>query len=289
MLNARLALSALAFSLVFAAPAAYGACTEAPEASRARGDDDAIPALLAAADHALAQGAYGEACVKYRLTLGLDRRNAAARLGLGEGALGEGQYGAARAHFETVLAWAPDNARAHQGIGLSHLFAGNLAAAEPALRQAVTLDATLWRSWNALGVIADSRSDWTHADEAFTHALAAAPNEPSVHNNIGLSHMQRGALEAAIDAFDTALRLRPAMGTAAENRRVALAMSGRYDAALAGVSGDALAPALNNVAVIAARRGDRAVADRLLAAALTASPRYYELAARNRDAMTSGQ
>ncbi|ANP46464.1 hypothetical protein [Candidatus Viadribacter manganicus] len=42
---------------------------------------------------------------------------------------------------------------------------------------------------------------------------------------------------------------------------------------------------LNNVAVVAARRGDRAVADRLLATALTLAPHYYELAEHNRRAM----
>jgi hypothetical protein len=56
-----------------------------------------------------------------------------------------------------------------------------------------------------------------------------------------------------------------------------------------GVSESELAPALNNVAVIAARRGDNAVAERLFAAALTASPRYYELAARNRDALSGAR
>lgn len=289
MIDARLAFSALVFAAVFAGPTAYAACNEAPDTARARGGEDAIPGILATADQALAQGQFGEACVRYRLVLGLDRRNAAARIGLGEGALGEGQYAAAQAHFQTVATWDPANPRAHQGIGLSHLLAGDFVSAEPALRQSVTLDPTLWRSWNGLGVIADTRADWTASDEAFQHAIEAAPNEPSIHNNIGLSRMQRGSPSTAIEAFDTALRLRPGMATAAENRRIALAMSGRYDAALAGVSGEDLAPALNNVAVIAARRGDRAVAERLLAAALTASPRYYELAARNRDAMTSGQ
>jgi len=68
---------------------------------------------------------------------------------------------------------------------------------------------------------------------------------------------------------------------------VGIVADGQYDAALAGVSDADLAAALNNVAVIAARRGDRAIADRLFAAAVTASPRYYELAARNREAMTA--
>jgi hypothetical protein len=46
---------------------------------------------------------------------------------------------------------------------------------------------------------------------------------------------------------------------------------------------------LNNVAIAAARRGDTAVADRLLAAAVTASPRYYEVAERNRDLLRNSR
>ena len=138
-------------------------------------------------------------------------------------------------------------------------------------------------------MIADSRADWTAADQAFQTAIAAAPSEASIRNNLGISRMQRGQPQLAIEAFDAALALRPTMRAAVENRRVALAMTGQYDAALAGVSESELAAALNNVAVIAARRGDRAVADRLFAAAVTASPRYYELAARNRGALTAAR
>lgn len=111
----------------------------------------------------------------------------------------------------------------------------------------------------------------------------SAPNQAAAFSNQGLSFIQRNEAASAVEAFETALRLDPSLTTAAHNRRVALAMLGRYDAALAGVSEADLPTALNNVAVIASRRGDRAVADRLFAAAITASPRYYELAVRNRE------
>jgi Tfp pilus assembly protein PilF len=182
---------------------------------------------------------------------------------------------------------APNTAAAHQGVGLAHLISGDFAAAEAPLRRGVELDPSLWRSWNGLGVIADSRRDWAAADTAWQAALAAAPSQANLHNNKGLSLMQRGEPANAVPAFDEALRLDPTLATAANNRRIALAMTGQYDAALAGVSEHDLPAALNNVAVVANRRGDRAVADRLLAAAITASPRYYELAVRNREAVSS--
>ncbi len=287
MLNARLVFSTAVFIAAFSASAAHAACAGAPgeSSSRSRANTDAVAGIMAAADAALAQGQFSEACVKYRLALGLDRRNEAARIGLGEGALGEGEYAGARAHFESVTG----NARALQGVGLSYLLSGDLARAEAPLRQSVATDANLWRSWNALGIIADAHGDFAAAEEAFRTAAAAAPNEASVHNNLGLSRMQRGEAQGAIEAFDAALRLRPSLATAAENRRVALAMTGQYDAALAGVSQEDLPAALNNVAVVAARRGDRVVAERLFAAAITASPRYYELAARNRDALVAAR
>lgn len=280
-------LSAAAFLAVMSASTAFAACAEAPAETRSRGDTEAAAGILALADEQFGRGEFAEACVKYRLVLGLDRGNEAARLGLGEGALAQAEYQAARAHFEDVARRLPESSRAHQGIGLSYLLAGDMARSEPALRQSVALDASLWRSWNGLAVIADARGDWAAADEAFARAIDAAPREAIIYNNLGLSRLQRGAHASAIEAFDRALQLRPAMRTAVENRRIALAMSGEYDAALAGVSEAELPAALNNVAVIAARRGDRAIADRLFAAALTASPRYYELAARNRDAATS--
>lgn len=253
--------------------------------TRARANATAVANILNDASAALARGDFGEACVKYRLVLSVDRGNSAALLGLGEGALGEGDAEAARAHFEAVAAAAPDTAAAYQGIGLAYLIGGHFAEAEAQLRRSVEMDAALWRSWNGIGVIADGRRDWQAADAAWEAATLAAPNEPSLYNNIGMSLIQRGQPADALRAFDLALRMKPDLTTAANNRRIALAMTREYDAALAGVSERELPSALNNIAVVAARNGDRAVAERLFAAAITASPRYYELAVRNRESV----
>jgi Flp pilus assembly protein TadD len=147
-------------------------------------------------------------------------------------------------------------------MGLAHLMAGDMDAANTELRIAIDANPALWRAWNGLGVISDSRSEWETADAAWAAAIEAAPNEASIYNNKGMSLMQRGSPASAIPVFDEALRLRPNLVTAASNRRIALAMTGAYDAALAGVSENDLPAALNNVAIAAARRGDTAVADR---------------------------
>lgn len=282
----------LAFALAAAASLAPGvafaacesAATTAP-ANRVRASEAVIANILNEANAALARGEAGEACVKYRLVLGVDADNVEARLGLGEGALAEGAADAARAHFQTVIQNAPGVARAYQGVGLSHLISGDFAAAEAPLRRSVEMDRSLWRSWNGLGMIADSRGAWDEADIAWQAALAAAPDQANLHNNKGLSLMQRGQPAGAVEAFEAALRTDPTLTTASNNRRIALATLGMYDTALAGVSDRDLPATLNNVAVVAARRGDRAIAERLLAAAVTASPRYYELAIRNQEAI----
>ena len=285
----RLMLAAGAFAAVCIFPAVASAACEsagtAQSGGRARANEAAINSILNDANSALSRGDFDQACAKFRLVLGLNDDNTAARLGLGEGALSEGNIAAARAHFEAVRTTAPDNALALQGLGLSHLLAGDVAAAEPHLLRSTELDRGLWRSWNGLGVIADGRADWAAADAASQAAIAAAPNEAKLHNNRGMSLMRRGEPARAVQAFDAALRLDRGLATAANNRRIALAQTGQYDAALAGVSERDLPLALNNVAVVAARRGDRAVADRLFAAAVTAAPRYYELAVRNREAL----
>lgn len=285
----RISLAAVTFAALSAfsgsAMAACESSTSPQRAARARASEDAVNNILNDAAAALARGDFGDACVKYRLVLSVDENNLAARLGLGEGALGEGNVNAASSHFTAAATAAPDNAAAQQGLGLAKLLGGDFAAAEQHLRRSVDMDPTLWRSWNGLGVIADGRSDWAAADVAWDAAIAAAPNEAKLHNNRGMSLMRRGEPARAVEAFDTALRLDHAFTTAANNRRIALAQSGQYDAALAGVSERDLPAALNNVAVAAARRGDQAVASRLLAAAVTASPRYYELAVRNRESL----
>ncbi|WP_083197307.1 hypothetical protein [Candidatus Viadribacter manganicus] len=45
--------------------------------------------------------------------------------------------------------------------------------------------------------------------------------------------MQRGQPANAMQAFDAAISLDPTLTTATNNRRMALAMTGQYDAALA--------------------------------------------------------
>ena len=56
-----------------------------------------------------------------------------------------------------------------------------LAAAEGPLQRTVQLDNTLWRSWNGLGMIADSQHDWNAADAAYNLGLTAgaAPSDAS--------------------------------------------------------------------------------------------------------------
>lgn len=284
-----IAAAATGAALILQSPA-WAACEPSSTAearARVRTNETAMANILTDASAALARGEFADACVKYRLVLSVDRENRTALLGLGEGALGEGNGQAARAHFEALARSAPDSAQAHQGIGLSYLLTGDFAAAEAALRRSAEIDPTLWRSWNGIGIVADGRRDWAGADAAWQAAILAAPNESSLYNNTGMSLVQRQQPAEAVRAFDEALRLNPVFTTAANNRRIALAMTRQYDAALAAVSERDLPAALNNVAVIAARNGDRAIADRLLAAAITVSPRYYELAVRNREILGS--
>lgn len=282
-----LAAATLAGVCFAASPALASTCAASGQEAtpERRLSDSALSSIVADARSSLAAGDVTDACVKFRLVLSIDPQNVDARIGLGEGAMTESDGVTAQGHFQAVVDAHEDNALAQQGLGLVLLSQNHPGDAEPHLRRAVELDATLWRAWNGLGVIADTRSDWTASDAAWQAAIAADPSQALIYNNQGMSLLQRGEAANAVHAFDQALRLRPNMETAANNRRLAVAMTGDYDGALAGLSDAALPAAMNNIAVVAARRGDRAIADRLLATALTESPRYYELAQRNREAL----
>jgi tetratricopeptide (TPR) repeat protein len=77
------------------------------------------------------------------------------------------------------------------------------------------------------------RAAWAEAEEGFAQALDCEPTSAPTANFLGVARLRAGRLEAAIDAFDLALELRPGMVDAAVNRAFTLVDLGRCDEALA--------------------------------------------------------
>jgi Flp pilus assembly protein TadD len=166
-----------------------------------------------------------------------------------------------------------------QGLALSLLGRSNEAVA--VLQRAVAADASAWRAWNALGAEYDARSRWTDADAAYQHAFASSDGAALVLNNRGYSRLLQRRRDEAVSDFVAALQKKPDLAEARTNLRLALAMGGDYERAIAGASSGDQAALLNNAGFAAGMRGDYAKAEELLGRAVTARGEYYARASEN--------
>jgi Flp pilus assembly protein TadD len=205
--------------------------------------------------------------------------------GLGEAEILLSEYGAALEHSHKAAELAAERtdlkARARHNAGIALLLTDRPEAAGKELEAAVVLDPTSWRAWNALGRARDARRAWEEARAAYEKALALAPDEGAVLNNFGMSKLSAGDPAAAAALFVRALEANPDLAAAETNLRLALALDGRYEEALAGVDAEAMPDALNNAGYAALLRGDYAQARILFLRAIDASPGFYEPAWSN--------
>jgi Flp pilus assembly protein TadD len=211
--------------------------------------------------------------------------DAAALTGLGEAELLLGEHRAALAHSRKAVELAGERAdleaRARHNAGVALLFTGRPEAAEQELEAAVEADPTSWRAWSALGRARDARDAWEEARAAYEKALALAPNEGAVLNNFGMSKLSAGDPDGAAALFVSALEASPDLAAAETNLRLALALGGRYQEALAGIEAEDMPDALNNAGYAALLRGDYPQARVLFLQAIDASPGFYEPARSN--------
>ena len=205
--------------------------------------------------------------------------------GLGEAEVLLGEYDAALEHSRKAAERAGERtdikARALQNAGVALLLTNRPEQAERELEAAVGLDPRSWRAWNALGRARDARQAWEEAAAAYERALSLAPGEGAVLNNYGMSKLSAGDPEGAAAMFVRALEASPDLAPAETNLRLALALGGRYEEALAGVEAKDMPAALNNAGYAALLRGDYTQARILFLRAIDASPGFYEPAWSN--------
>jgi Flp pilus assembly protein TadD len=251
----------------------------AAEMQRLQAQED--EALLSAAEEDLRYGR-DELALERLMNVGEPLRSAPrTRYAFAEASLGTGNANNAYALYQSLMDEPSFRARALQGLGLTELTLGREDAAASFLEQAVALDASLWRAWNALGRYHDNREAWRDAEDAYSKALALAPDNATIPNNLGISYTRQQRYAEAEGQFRRALAINPDLDAAQTNLRLAVAWQGRYAEALTGVSDDEAADALNNVGYIAMRNGDYHTAERLLLRAIEISPTYHTEAEAN--------
>lgn len=205
------------------------------------------------------------------------------RLALASGHLNlaQGRFSNALDAFRLAERTPPTRPEALEGQGLALLALNREQDAEPLLDQAVAANDKAWRAWNALGTIYDRRGDWKRSEKAYDQALAPSDSAAILLNNRGYSRLLQGQRAAAIGDFIAALSKEPAMTVARRNLRLAMALDGDYDRALAGGTPLEQSTLLNNAGFAAAVRGDYQKANEFLNRALLVRATYYERAAEN--------
>jgi Tfp pilus assembly protein PilF len=234
------------------------------------------------AGHAALQGErYDAAEQAFGAVLAHDPNRAAAHLGLGEVHLARGRAQMALQSFGAAASDPLLRSQVQQGRAMALVMMRQDDAALPLIEEALASKPSLWRAWNARGLIFANRGDFTQAEASYKRALAINPAAATVENNLGFALMLQGRADTALAHFGKALALEPGLKAARNNQRLALAWGGRYTEALAGVDATELPDVLNDVGVIAMRRGDFRGAEAHFARAIETSPSYHAKAAKN--------
>ena len=240
-----------------------------------------IDSYLSAADASRQDGRFSEAIQLYQQVLIADPQSSAAQLGVAECLLGTGKADDALKAFSALAQNSSVNALALQGKGLAQLALKQREQAAQALHDAVAADPKLWRSYNALGLIADAKHEFDSAAQSYNAAISINLDSALLHNNLGYSRLMAGKPEEALVEFRKALALDPSSDTVESNFRLALAAKGDYADAIRGTGVDKLPIVLNNVGYIAMQRGDLLAAEGYLTRAMEKSPSFNTIASQN--------
>ncbi len=121
-------------------------------------------------------------------------------------------------------------------------------------------------SW--LGILRDQTGAWDAGEQAHRKALAIAPGQDTLHNNLGYNLLMQKKSEEAAAEFREALRLNPASELARNNLGLALANSNTAQAISNWQAASDPATAHSNLAAVWIEKGNYAEAHKELTIAL---------------------
>src|SRR5438874_10414203 len=105
----------------------------------------------------------------------------------------------------------PPTAAASPFAEAEALFAqGRTADAKQKIQEQLELNAASVDGYNLLGIVFSSERDYSHAFDAFSHALKLDPNSAKTHNNLGNFYVAEGKPDLAESEFRKVLGFAPA-------------------------------------------------------------------------------
>ena len=193
-----------------------------------------------------------------------------------------GDFQSALVRYGALLGTHSGDLGLAERAGIAAIRTGDVARAAILLERATTSPTASWRAWNARGVAADLRGDWTVADLSYSKALALNPDRPETVNNFGWSLLLRGRWAEAVDQFERAAALDPKRKRIADNLDLARAAASQdLPQRRPGESDGDWAARLNDAGVMARVRGDQKRAIAAFAQAIEARSQWFERAANN--------
>ncbi|WP_116472749.1 tetratricopeptide repeat protein [Zobellella maritima] len=165
-------------------------------------------------------------------------------------------------------------------VAADRLRLGQNAAVNPA--HCVTDAQSPWRSYNALGLLADIIEKGSEARHFYQCALTIAPGSAMVYSNLGFSYYLDGEYPQAERALTRAVNQQPDYQRAWSNLGLLYFRWGRQQEALQALRKVMTqAEALNDMGYIAMMEGEYTLASGLFQRAIDSSPSYYPRAVEN--------
>lgn len=128
-------------------------------------------------------------------------------------------------------------------------------------------------------MLADHEKRWEDSDAAYGRAESLANNPAAVLNNWGVSKLSRGDFKGAQGLFEKSLSYNSRLFNAKNNLAIARGLQGNFQLPIVPMTETEKAIILNNLGVIAQRRGKTKIARGLFVAAVETHPQHYEAAA----------
>lgn len=169
------------------------------------------------------EGRLDESVAILKKALEVQPKSAAALFGLGRAALARQHYGEAVSHLEAAIVADPQALAVHYPLAMAYRGLGNQRQAEAHLRQwknveLRTVDPLMDQIGSLLqtsldyalrGTNALDRKNWTEATSYFRKALELAPNDATLHLNLGNALYLGGDEQGGQGQFEEAIRLAP--------------------------------------------------------------------------------